>query len=78
MTNPIVFKDYTLTKEEAELLLKTLKEIRAEKARQQTYKANKDFLYDYAVAMIDAIGVENTKQIFREITRKLREIPTED
>ena len=78
MTNPIVFKEYTLTKEEAELLLNTLKETRAEKAKQQAYKANKNFLYDCAVAMIDAIGVENTKQIFREITRKLREIPTED
>lgn len=78
MTYPVTFKDYTLTKEETEVLLKTLKEIRAEKAKQQAYKANKDFLYDCAVAMIDAIGVENTKQIFREITRKLREIPTED
>ena len=46
MTNPIVFKEYTLTKEEAELLLNTLKETRAEKAKQQAYKANKNFLYE--------------------------------
>ena len=77
MMNPITFRDYTLTKDEAELLLKTLKEAREEKRKSEAIQENEKYLEEIAESMIDAIGVDETKRIFRKITRTLRGI-TED
>ena len=69
-------KTYTLerlTKEELEVAIKAVQEIREENARLERIKQAKEILNAGISMMIDLVGIETTKTILREKNRELRE-----
>lgn len=69
-------KMYTLerlTKEEYEMAIKVVHEIREENARLERIKQAKEILNAGILMMIDLVGIETTKTILREKNRELRE-----
>ena len=69
-------KMYTLerlTKEEYEMAIKLVQEIREENARLERIKQAKEILNAGILMMIDLVGIETTKTILREKNRELKE-----
>lgn len=65
----IVDIKYLLTEEE----YKAVMEIRERNAEKERINQHKEQLVDLVIATLDAIGLEETKKIIREINRELRE-----
>ena len=65
----IVDIKYLLTEEE----YKAVMEIRERNAEKERINQHKEQLENLVIATIDAIGLEETKRIIREINRNLRE-----
>lgn len=59
---------YLLSAEEYEAVMK----IRAEKAKDEAIQKNKEYLEEIVMSIINAIGLEETKRIIRDINRNLR------
>ena len=76
-TIPTTFHGYTLTKEEEAVLDETLKKMREERRKAEAIQKNEEWLHSAIVATIDAIGLEETKRIIRNINRDLRSIKEE-
>ena len=69
-------KTYTLerlTKEELEIAIKAVQEIREDNARLERLKQAKEILNAGISMMIDLVGIENTKTILRDKARELRD-----
>lgn len=64
----IVDIKYLLTEEE----YKAVMEIRERNAEKERINQHKEQLVDLVIATLDAIGLEETKRIIREINRELR------
>ena len=62
-----------ITEEEMEACMAFLAERREKEEKENAYQKNLKDLHDYAMSMIDAIGLPKTKQIFRQVTRELRD-----
>lgn len=73
-TFPTTFHGYTLTKEEEAVLDETLKKMREERRKAEAIQKNEEWFHSAVVATIDAIGLEETKRIIRNINRDLRGI----
>lgn len=65
----IVDIKYLLTEEE----YKAVMEIRERNAEKERINQHKEQLENLVIATLDAIGLEETKRIIREINRELRE-----
>ena len=65
----IVDIKYLLTEEE----YKAVMEIREKNAEKERINQHKEQLENLVIATLDAIGLEETKRIIREINRELRE-----
>lgn len=65
----IVDIKYLLTEEE----YKAVMEIRERNAEKERINQHKEQIVDLVIATLDAIGLEETKRIIREINRELRE-----
>ena len=65
----IVDIKYLLTEEE----YKAVMEIRERNAEKERINQHKEQLVELVIATLDAIGLEETKRIIREINRELRE-----
>lgn len=61
-----------LTKEEARACWDLITKMREEKRKEEAIRQNKEHLEDVVTATIDAIGLEETKRIIRDINRNLR------
>ncbi len=72
MKTALFLNGYSLTNEEISACEKLIKEMRAERIKQEKYKKNKEYLEEVIVAMIDSIGIDDTKRIIRDINRTLR------
>lgn len=70
-------KGYTLTKEEIEACLELIQKMRAEREKEIAYNSHLQQFMDLTMAAIDAIGLEQTKQIVRLINRQLRGFSTD-
>lgn len=60
-----------LSSEEFDLVVKTLNEHRAEKAKEEVIQAHEDMLRDLIIVTIDAIGLDETKRLVRAINADL-------
>lgn len=69
----INFEGYTLTEEEVNVLRDTLNKMREEKRKSKAIQESENYLFDISISMIDAIGLDETKRIFRKVTHALRE-----
>lgn len=65
----IVDIKYLLTEEE----YKAVMEIRERNAEKERINQHKEQLENLVIATLDAIGLEETKRVVREINRELRE-----
>lgn len=65
----IVDIKYLLTEEEYNAVM----EIRERNAEKERINQHKEQLVELVIATLDAIGLEETKRIIREINRELRE-----
>ena len=65
----IVDIKYLLTEEEYEAVM----EIRKRNAEKERINQHKEQVKNLIIATIDAIGLEETKRVVREINRELRE-----
>ena len=65
----IVDIKYLLTEEE----YKAVMEIRERNAEKERINQHKEQLVELVIATLDAIGLEETKRIIREINKELRE-----
>jgi len=72
-----VIKGYTLTKEEIEACLELVQKMRAQREKEIAYNSHLQQFEDLTMASIDAIGLEQTKQIVRLINRQLRGVGTD-
>jgi len=72
-----VIKGYTLTKEEIEACLELVQKMRAEREKEIAYNLHLQQFEDLTMSSIDAIGLEQTKQIVRLINRQLRGVGTD-
>lgn len=63
-----------LTKEEYEVAVKAIEELRREREAQLVHDKVECILYAGVATAIEYIGLANTKTIIREINRKLREL----
>lgn len=70
--NPKKYNVEKLTKEEYEIAIKAIQEVRKEKAQLEMIKQAKKILDSGVSMMIDLIGIEQTKAILREKNRELR------
>lgn len=61
-----------LTAEEVKLANEVILAYREEKAKKEAIKQNEEYLRSVVIDTIDAIGLEETKRIIREINRNLR------
>lgn len=61
-----------LTKEEVRACWDLITKMREEKRKEEAIQKNKEHLEDVVTATIDAIGLEETKRIVRDINRNLR------
>lgn len=68
-----VIKGYTLTKEEADACLEFVMKVRAEREHDRMIALHRQQIEDLVTTTIDAIGLEETKRIIRNINRSLRE-----
>lgn len=59
-------------KEEIEAVNELLQRMRAERQQREAYVKNREYLREIVISTIDAIGLEDTKKIIREINRDLR------
>lgn len=71
-TFPTTFHGYTLTKEEETVLDETLQKMREERRKQRAIEESREALRTAVISTIDAIGLDETKRIIREISRNLR------
>ena len=71
-TFPTTFHGYTLTKEEEVALDETLQKMREERRKQEAIEKSREALRTAVISTIDAIGLDETKRIIREISRNLR------
>lgn len=67
-----VLDGYTLTKEEKNACLELISNMRAARARKRAIEEHREALREMVISTIDAIGLEETKRIIREINRNLR------
>ena len=67
-----VIKGYTLTSEEAEACLELVQKMRAERERERAITIHHQQIEDLVAITINAIGLEETKRIIRDINRNLR------
>lgn len=58
-----------VSKEEMEMI----NAIRKQKQVEESIRQNKEYLEEIIVSIIDAIGLDETRKIVREINRKLRD-----
>lgn len=65
-------KGYILTKEETEACLELVQKMRAEREHERMVALHHQLFEDLVTSTIDAIGVVDTKQIIRSISRELR------
>lgn len=70
--NPKMYSVERLTKEEYEMAIKAVQEVRKEKARLEMIKQATEILDAGVLMMIDLVGLEQTKAILREKNRELR------
>ena len=71
MTNE--FMGYTLTADECEALHECLMEIREQKKQERLRQSCKHAISFQIDSAINAIGLDETKRIVRELNRELRE-----
>lgn len=69
---PPTLDGYTLTKEEKEACLELISKMRAEREKKRAIESAREYLREVVISTIDAIGLEETKRIIREINRNLR------
>lgn len=67
-----VLGGYMLTAKETEACFELIKKMREEKRRIEAIAQNKEYLENVVMSTIDAIGLEETKRIIRDINRNLR------
>ena len=70
--NPKMYSVERLTKEEYEMAMKAVQEVRKEKARLEMARQAKEILDAGVLMMIELVGLEQTKTILREKNRELR------
>lgn len=63
---------YALTAEELDACINVVTEIRAKREKEEKIKLHRERLKETIISAIDAIGLEETKRIIREINRDLR------
>lgn len=63
-----------LTKEEFDMLSEMLINKRKEDKRRELVEFHRDYLEQVIISTIDAIGIEDTKVIIRDINRRLRSL----
>lgn len=66
-----------VTEEEYEECTEWIKKMRAQREKEIAYNSHLQQFEDLTMASIDAIGLEQTKQIVRLINRQLRGIGTD-
>ena len=66
--------EYFLTEEEAKAVEKLIIKMREERRKEEAIRQNTEHLENIVMATIDAIGLEETKRIIRNINRSLREV----
>ena len=64
--------EYFLTEEEAKAVEKLIIKMREERRKEEAIRQNTEHLENIVMATIDAIGLEETKRIIRNINRSLR------
>lgn len=69
--NPKMYSVERLTREEYEMAMKAVQKIREENARLAAIETAKSILDAGVAMMIDLVGIEETKTILRERSRKL-------
>lgn len=72
-----VIKGYTLTRDEADACLELIQKMRAEREKEIAYNSHLQQFVDLTMASVDAIGLEQTKQIVRLINRQLKGVSTD-
>lgn len=68
----------SMTKEEIEACLDFLADFREQQAEKRAYEENRQAVRDIVSAVVDAIGVEKSINIVREILSDLRRTPREE
>lgn len=66
------FNGYLLTEEETKAVTELLTKMREERRKEEAIRQNIGYLENVVMATIDAIGLEETKRIIRNINRSLR------
>jgi len=66
------FNGYLLTEEETKAVTELLTKMREERRKEEAIRQNTEYLENVVMATIDAIGLEETKRIIRNINRSLR------
>jgi len=66
------FNGYLLTEEETKAVEELLTKMREERRKEEAIWQNTEYLENIVMATIDAIGLEETKRIIRNINRSLR------
>ena len=66
------FNGYLLTEEETKAVEELLTKMREERRKEEAIRQNTEYLENIVMATIDAIGLEETKRIIRNINRSLR------
>lgn len=66
------FNGYLLTEEETKAVEELLTKMREERRKEEAIRQNTEYLENVVMATIDAIGLEETKRIIRNINRSLR------
>lgn len=70
--NPKMYSVERLTREEYEMAMKAIQEVRKEKAQLEMIKQATEILDAGVLMMIELVGLEQTKAILREKNRELR------
>ena len=70
--NPKMYSVERLTKEEYEMAIKAVQEVRKERARLEMIKQATEILDAGVLMMIELVGLEQTKTILRAKNRELR------
>lgn len=71
------FNGYLLTEEEIKAVEELLTKMREERRKEEAIRQNTEYLENIVMATIDAIGLEETKRIVRDINRNLRKCSEE-
>lgn len=72
-----VLNGYTLTSKETKACLELISKMRAKEARERLVNEHTHAIWYKINQSIDAIGLEETKRIVRQLNRELREIEEE-